>query len=207
MRILVIITFFLSSICYGQDNLSVTEVKEFKEGVKKQALSIKTLQSNFEQIKHLDFLTNDVISKGQLYFKDPSKVKWSYVSPFNYEVVFKESSLIVNDNGNTNVIDLSNNKLFKSLNELMVKSIKGDLFDDEMFTIIYAKKNGKYIAEFTPTTKKMKQYIYSFELTFDILTYNVLEVKMNESDVDYTHIIFSNQKLNETIADEVFTIK
>lgn len=183
--------------------------KEVSISVKKHIIekSKKTnsISSDFIQSKHLSFLAKDIISKGSLTFKSPNLIKWTYVKPFDYSVVFKENKLLINDGGTKSDIDLSANKTFKELNGLIVKSVKGDMFDEEKFNITYYQKDKNYLIVFDTVDESIKDFIGVFELTFDGESYSVLEIKMKESSEDYTTIKFVNQKVNKEISDAIFT--
>jgi len=62
--------------------MNSAEADALKSVVKQQAKTTKTITSAFTQYKHMDFLSNDIITKGNLHFKAPNLVKWSYTDPF-----------------------------------------------------------------------------------------------------------------------------
>jgi len=164
-----------------------------------------TIVSEFEQIKHLDFLSNDINSRGSLVYKTPDLIKWEYVKPFNYSIIFKNDKLFINDEGVKSNIDLSSNKTFKSLNNLIIKSVRGDMFDDKLFDMQYFKTQKKYVIKFIPKENSLKSMISVFILSFDKKSLDVLEIKMKENEEDYTLLKFINQKINTAVSDEVFS--
>ncbi|HLV37847.1 outer membrane lipoprotein carrier protein LolA [Xanthomarina sp.] len=184
--------------------MSVTEAESLKTLVKQQALTTKTISSNFTQYKHLDFLSNDIVSKGKLAFKTPDLVKWEYTDPYNYVIIFKNETLFINDEGKKNQVNMGSNKLFKELNGLIINSIKGDMFDDEAFDITYFKKDKNSQVHFIPKDKKSSKFISEFQITFNEKG-DVLEVKMIELSGDFTKIVFNNKELNKPLADAIFT--
>ncbi len=185
--------------------LSADEAAVLKSKVLKTASNIQTITSNFVQKKHLDFLSNDIETFGKMVFKAPDLIKWEYTDPYRYSIVFKEDKLHINDEGTREEINLKGNKRFQSLNDLIAKSMKGDLFDEQEFRIAYFKKGGHFLVKFYPNRKELNTYIKAFELTFDAKEANVLAVKMIEPTEDYTQIVFENRQLNTSIADEVFS--
>lgn len=197
----------LSTAVFGQQKMTSAQISKLKTEVKKLATSTQTITANFKQTKHIDFLSNDVVSKGKMYYKADKKMKWKYTSPFSYEVIFNKDVLHINDNGNKDKIDLSGNKIFKSLNGLLAKSLSGDLFDDAKFKYAYTMVGGNYRVKFTPLDKKMKSFVQSFEITFDAKTFRVISTKMNENDTDYTLIEFSAQQFNSSLNDDIFRAK
>lgn len=204
MRNFVFILFFISLAVQAQTKMSVTEAESLKTLVKQQALTTKTISSNFTQYKHLDFLSNDIVSKGKLAFKTPDLVKWEYTEPYNYAVIFKNETLYINDEGKKNQVDIGSNKLFKELNGLIINSIKGDMFDDEAFDITYYKKDKNKEVHFIPKNKKSSKFISDFQIIFNDKG-DVIEVKMIEPSGDFTKIVFTNRELNKPLPDATFT--
>lgn len=181
------------------------EIDSFKAKVNKTSKATITIQSNFTQYKHMDFLANDITTKGKMAFKAPNMVKWEYTDPFEYSIIFKEDQLIINDSGTKSNMDLGNSTLFKKLNQLIVNSVKGNLFQDEDFSMNYFKSPDYYKVIFVPKDEKIKGYIASFILLFNKGQADVMEVKMVEPSNDYTRIVFSDRLINKPLDNEVFT--
>ncbi|PHS04309.1 MAG: cell envelope biogenesis protein LolA [Kordia sp.] len=203
MRNILYLLFLLTATVHSQEKMTTAEATLLKEKVKTQAAETKTITSDFVQYKHLDFLTNDIVTKGYLAFKIPDLVKWSYVDPFVYSVIFKDENLYINDEGQKSDVNLSSSKLFKQLNKLIVNSVKGDMFDDNEFEISYFINKKYSEVHFSPTNKKIAKYIKAFHIQFNS-NGDVVEIKMIEPSDDYTRIVFSNRVLNKTMSDAVF---
>ncbi len=201
----IILLFTMHSANAQMTSLSKEEAKSLKEKVVKKSKSMTSLSSSFIQYKHLDFLSNDMESSGKLLFKSPDLIKWAYNTPFKYGVIFKGDKLYINDDGKKSDIDLSADKTFKSFNGLIVKSIKGDMFDDSEFGIKYFKKGKNYVVLFSPKKEAIKSLISQFEITFDGKSLDVLQIKMIESSEDYTLLKFTDQVINKAISDAEFS--
>ena len=203
MRKLVYILFFAVLAINAQTKMSNSEAIHLKSMVKKLSYETKTITADFVQYKHLDFLSNDIESNGKLAFKSPDMVKWEYVKPFAYSVLFKNETLYINDNGNKSDMDMGSNKIFKQLNQLITASIKGDMFDASEFEVFYFKTDGNNEVHFNPKDEQFAEFIKSFHITFNTKG-EVQEVKMIEPSDDYTQIIFSNRTTNQPLSDAVF---
>lgn len=193
----------LSSLT-AQESLSPNEIRELRNRVQEQADTTRSIQSSFTQIRHLDFLSNDIISKGTLYFKAPNQVKWAYTEPYNYSVLFKNTTLYINDEGNKSEVDLGGSKLFQELNKLIVSSIQGNMFDENRYDISYFKEASDYQVHFKPKDSKLAQQIAVFQLLFK-RNGSVSGLRLVESSGDYTDIVFAKRKINEPIPDSVFS--
>lgn len=196
--------FFVVFAFQGQTKMTVSEASALKETVKQQAAVTQTITSDFTQYKHLDFLTNDIITSGKLNFKTPDWIKWEYIKPFEYVVLFKNETIFINDQGNKSKVDIGSSKLFKQLNHLIINSVKGDMFDDAEFDISYFKEKNNSLVYFKPKDLKFANYISEFQILFN-LKGEVMTVKMMEPSGDFTKIIFENRTINKNINDSVFS--
>lgn len=204
MRNIVYLLLFVSAVFQAQNTLQPGEADALKTKVKAKAKTTTTISSSFTQYKHLDFLTNDIITHGQLTFKSPNKIKWEYVDPFKYYVIFKDETLHINDNGKESNVNIGSSKLFKQLNQLIIKSITGDMFDDQSFDISYFKKDHFIEVHFKIKDQEFSEYLKAFHILFNTEG-DVEEVKMIEQSDDYTRIVFKDRVLNKTVSDAIFT--
>lgn len=203
------ILLFVFALSFGfsgisQSKLSPSEQEQFKAKVQKTAQNTNTIVSDFVQTKHIFVLDNVITSEGKLVFKAPNLVRWEYVKPYLNVAIFKDNQLLINNEGKRQNIDLGSNKMFRSLNSLIVNSIKGDMFDESQFDLDYFKYGDGHLVKFIPKDKRMKKFIASFELKFSNATAEVEEVKLIEPNDDYTVITFHNRKLNTEISDAEF---
>ncbi|HEA19571.1 MAG TPA: outer membrane lipoprotein carrier protein LolA [Pricia antarctica] len=202
--LLIFIVFVFSAKLTGQTKLTTEEANSLRTTVKQQAEATTTITSDFTQYKHLDFLSSDIESKGNLAYKAPDLVRWAYVEPFSYAIIFKNNTLYINDNGNKSNMDVQGNKIFTQLNQLITASIRGDLFEDDQFDIAYFKKDGNYLVYFIPKDAQFVEFIKAFHMTFSPAG-EVMEVKMIEPSDDYTLIVFSGRKVNQALSDAHFS--
>lgn len=202
---LIFFLFFVSVISIdAQVPLNIDEQNTFKNKVISTANKTKSILSDFTQEKHLSIMENTLVSKGILTFQSPNLVKWEYTEPYQNIATFKADKLYVTNEGKRDTLNLSSNKLFKSLNRLIVNSIKGDMFDEKQFDIFYFKTNEKFLVKFIPKEKKLKRFIARFELTFSKTSAEVEQIKLVESNDDFTLITFQNKQLNVAIQKSNF---
>ncbi len=205
-KFIFILILLITSFSQAQDvEMSASEISMLKNQIRDLSKSTTTIKADFVQFKHLDFLTSDVETSGNMAFKAPNWVKWEYTNPYEYSVIFKNDLLLINDGGTKSDIKMGSSRLFKKLNELIINSVTGDMFDDKEFEVSYFKANNYNKIIFKTKNKKLAKLIAIFELHFSKEDGAVLEVKMVEPSEDYTRIVFSNRVVNSEINDEVFT--
>ena len=187
-----------------EQKMSAQEIVKFKETVGNQSKTIKTIKTDFVQLKHMDFLTKDIESYGKLNFKAPNVLSWQYTKPYQYSIIFKNNKVYINDQGKKSTVD-AKSKIFEKINKLIIGSVSGNMFDDKEFTISYFKTKQHYIAKLIPKTAAIKKMIKQIDLYFPLKENTVFEVKLLESSGDYTKITFKNKIINAKLDDSVFT--
>lgn len=200
-----LLVFFVGFGALAQESMSAGEISAFKQSVNAASAKIKTMTTDFTQYKHMDFLAKDVETSGKMAFKEPNSLAWQYKKPYNYSIVFKNGKILINDEGKKSQMDAKSNKTFSKINKLIVGSVSGDMFDDKEFTISYFKSKEFNIARFVPKDSGLKKYIKQVELSFDKKHATVEQVRLMESEKDYTKIVFKNKILNAKVDDSAFT--
>ena len=205
IKILILVLAICSfTITPQEQKMSTQEIVKFKETVEAQSKTIKTIKTDFVQLKHMDFLTKDIESSGKLNFKAPNLLSWQYTKPYQYSIIFKNNKVYINDQGKKSTVD-AKSKIFEKINKLIVGSVSGNMFDDKEFTISYFKTKQHSIAKLIPKTAAIKKMIKQIDLYFPLKENTVSEVKLIESSGDYTKITFKNKIINAKIDDAVFT--
>lgn len=203
MRNLVYFLLLVFGTLKAQTPMTASQANALKDKVKSLALATNSIVSDFTQYKHMDFLSEDIVTKGNMAFKSPDLLKWAYLEPFQYQVIFKNETLYIDDEGKKSDVDLGSNKMFKELNTLIVRSVKGDMFDDTAFDIAYFTIDKSSEVHFAPKDTRFSKFIKNFQITFNGEG-DVVEVKMVEPSGDYTKIVFNNKVLNPPLDDEIF---
>lgn len=195
-----------TSFGFSQTQMSATEVASFKKEVKNQADKTTSITADFEETKHVSVLKNASTSLGIFRFKG-EKLLWQYNTPKKNAMLFNKDNLkIKNEKGKVTSIDLNKNKRFKQLQQLMVGSYTGNLFDENSFNITYFKNGTTRFAVLKPKSKDMSKHIKEVTLTFLNNEETVSEIKIVESSNDYSVIKLKNKKLNATINESVFQL-
>lgn len=203
-KIFILLAFFHLTIFAQESKMSNAEIENFKKDIIADSKKIQTLTADFTQYKVMSFLDKPIVSKGKLYLQNLKAMRWNYTQPIDYNVIFNNGKIYINDEGKKSSVDLQGNKKFEKLNQLIVGSVSGNLFDTNDFVITYVKTDKSRIAKLQPKIKDVKKYIKEIQLTFYSGQSTVTEVKLIEPSDDYTKILFTNKSLNKTINASVF---
>lgn len=204
--------FFFTALLISTNNFAqsfkpMKDSKDFQKKLHSIAAKTTSLQSDFVQIKHLDVLSEDIESNGKLIYKASNKLRWEYTSPLEYLIILKDGKVSIKDEGKVSSYDLSGNKTFQKINEMMIGSIQGDLLVNEAdYTYEFKENSSNYLVVMYPKQKKVQEFMKSINIYFSKKDYSVEQVKMLEQSGDYTLMKFKNKKTNASISDKTFNI-
>lgn len=182
------------------------DVEGFREKLEKATKSTSSIKADFRQEKYMDILSNTIESQGEIIFKKPNLLKWSYRQPFQYTIALNGKEIKIKDEEKTNTFDIASSKVFKQVNDLIVSSVNGQVLQEDKFRIRYFQDEKHYIAFMEPMAEQMKNFISEIELFFDKSDLTVNKIILHEPNADYTIIQFFNKQINSNVPDEAFNI-
>lgn len=206
-----IITIFLSLLtCMTSAqiyrNASIAEEKQINEKVSANAISMKTMTCNFEQIKELSFLNDKSISKGLLFYKKPNKIRWEYKHPYSYIFIMNGEKVILQSENNKNEINLNSSKQFQQISKIILGGVSGNgLTNSSDFHIFFYTSNEDYKLQLQPLKKEIKSLFSQINLFVNKGDGSINKVEMIEKTGDKTIIRFLSMKRNTALNDEVFS--
>ncbi|MCX2745371.1 outer membrane lipoprotein carrier protein LolA [Mangrovivirga sp. M17] len=211
MRTIIFILFTSCILATGfaqQDYTEMNNVKLFKSELEKQTASIKSIEADFLQNKHMKILTRPLQSKGVIRYKAPNKVRWTYREPYKYDIILNGNEIIINDDGNVNAFSVNSSKMFSEMNDLIVNSVQGNVLDESRFKLSYFENSENYKVNLIPIDKeKIGAFFSEIVIYFNKTDYSVKKVEMYEPGGDHTEIVFQNKEFNSSISSDVFSAK
>jgi outer membrane lipoprotein-sorting protein len=210
VRAVQLLFLFLTSFSFAQVPTGYKPLKDtlaFKQKMEAQSKLINSIESDFTQEKYLSVMSEKITSKGHFCFKKVNMLRWEYLSPYQYLIAINKDKMFIKDNGKVSKYDINSNKMFKSINEMMVNTVQGNLLNSKDYKAKYYENDKFYLLELMPVQKGAKEFLKVIQLYINKTDYAVDKVKMIEPSDDYTSIDFFNRKTNQAIADEKFTIK
>lgn len=203
--LLAVLAFIGISKAYSQDTYRVLkDIDGFRSKMAEASTNTNTIISDFEQLKHLSFLEEDVESRGIFFFQKENKLRWEYTEPFFYLIIFNKDTVMIRDENKTNVYDATSGNMFRQINEIMLSMVSGTILDSDNFDFEYYEKASSYKLELTPLDENMKEFLSKIRLFINTKDYSVDELYMIEKSGDYTWIRFINKRLNEEIPQHTF---
>ncbi|MDL2252001.1 outer membrane lipoprotein carrier protein LolA [Odoribacter sp. OttesenSCG-928-J03] len=182
--------------------------REMMEKIAQASASMKTIQCDFEQTKHLSFLDEKMVSKGSMYYKQDSLLRWEYKSPYSYILILNGTHVVLESSNKKEVMDIKSNRLFQEIAKIMMNSVTGkSLSENNDFKATLYIQGDKWLAKLIPQKREIKQMFSNITLYFDSQKSTIYHVELLEKTGDITHIELKNIRLNTTIDEKVFDFK
>jgi outer membrane lipoprotein carrier protein len=184
------------------------EQKELIKNITAASEQLKTLRADFVQRQTISILADELLSEGKLLFKQPDKLCWEYVKPYQYRFVINGNKVMTVSETNQNIIDANGNKMFNEISKIIISGINGSgIFDDNRFTSKFNVGTSDYQVELTPRQRDLRQMFNSITITFNRKDYSVNTVEIKQVSGDITHITMKNKQINSELSDEIFAIR
>ena len=197
----------MSCYMYGQTKLTSEQQKQIIEKMDKSASAMTSMQCDFSQSKSMKLLSKEMKSEGVMYFKKPDKLRWQYMSPYDYTFILNGDKVGIKSQKSTKNIDVQGNKMFRQITNIILRSITGGgLKSSADFTVELYKTDKDYFAKLYPKKKELKQIYRLIEIHFNAPLTMVNMVKMEEKTGDVTIVKLTNIKPNATINEKMFDL-
>jgi outer membrane lipoprotein-sorting protein len=208
IRLLFILLAMMSSWpLLGQTKLTAEQQKQIIEKIDQTASAMKGMQCDFVQTKRMKLLSKEMQSKGIMYFKRPNKLRWQYITPYDYTFILNDDKVQIKSSKSTKNIDVQGNKMFRQITNIILNSVTGgSLKSSSDFNVEVYKKDNTYFAKLFPKKKELKQLYQVIEIYFDSALTMVNSVRMVEKTGDETRVNLINTKLNIAVDDKMFAV-
>jgi len=195
--------FILVILLYSVGIQAQTPAERLSSLMKKVAKETLTLQSHFEQEKFSPLLENTTKSKGQLYFKQPKSICWKYQGQKPSSIVFNEEKAFLERNGKRKEYDLEKNPIFRKMNELIAKSVQGQVMEQKEFNLEVKEEKGNYLVYMKPKANAVRLFVKEIHLRVN--SKGLVEaLNIFSKNGDWTKILFSQQVLNGKLDETLF---
>ena len=187
---------------------ATAEQKQYMlEKISAASAAMKSLICDFEQTKELSILSEKLVSKGKMYYRNDKRLRWEYLNPYTYTFMLNDKKILLKSESSKNVIDINSSRLFQEIVKIMMSGISGSgLSDVKSFQINYFYSENLWTVDLIPVQKDLKKMFSAVKLTFNLKDYSVDKVEMNETGGDTTVILLSNKQFNYAIENEIFML-
>lgn len=168
--------------------------------------NIRTLQCAFRQEKTSTLLNEVGESTGMMYFsKEKSLLRWEYVTPQSSVMIVDDGKILTDGDGGKSK---KASRMFQGLGKMISGVVSGEEFSNERnFKAEVYGTSGELWINMIPANRRVSRMMKKLEITIDRKNMVATKMVMTEKNGDVTTIRFSNHKMNEAIADEMFKLK
>ncbi|MDD6437023.1 MAG: outer membrane lipoprotein carrier protein LolA [Prevotella sp.] len=188
--------------------VSAQTVNQVRQRINTVAAQMKTMECDFVQTKTVRMLNSKLISRGKMYYQQTGKLRWQYLSPYQYTFVLNGNQVKLKSQGRNDVINVEQNKMFKEITRIMMNSVLGKCVDSSRdFKVALSGSGNNWKALMTPQSKTMKQMFQSISVVFNYQRGTVSAVQLVEKNGDKTVIVLKNVKSNQPLHADLFSIR
>ena len=168
---------------------------------------LSSMQCDFVQTKTVKMLNEKLVSKGRMWYQQPNRLRWEYLTPYTYTFVFNGAKVSLKKNNRNDVIDVNRNRMFKEIASIMMNSVVGKcLTDKKSFRTTVRDTSAEWVATLVPLSKELKQMFTGIVLHFNKEKNVVVKVEMLEKNGDTTVVVLNNIIKNHKIDAKTFTV-
>ncbi|MFN8323940.1 MAG: outer membrane lipoprotein carrier protein LolA [Chitinophagales bacterium] len=197
----------ISLVGRAQTFTPVKDETVLRKKITEASQRINTIQCDFTQEKNLSMLSEKAVSKGRFYFKKESTVRLEYLTPAKNLIVMNNGKLFMKDDKKTTQMDMHRNRAFQQLNNIIVGSINGNLFNGKDFSARFYEADKQVKIELRPLSKTLKGFLSTIVIVLEKKDFTANRIEMNETSGDYTILSFNTKEINGPVDDALFLIK
>jgi len=197
----------LSLASRAQTFVPTKDEAALRKKITEASQKLVTIQCDFTQEKNLSMLSEKAISKGRFYFKKESNVRLEYLAPSKNLIVMNSGKLLMKDDKKTTQMDMHRNRAFQQLNNIIVGSINGNLFNGKDFSARFYEADKQVKIELRPLSKTLKGFLSTIVIVLEKKDFTANRIEMNETSGDNTILSFNTKEINGPVNDTLFLIK
>jgi len=164
-----------------------------------------SMTSDFDQVKHMSILGEDIKSNGKLYYSKPEKMALWYADPAGDLMLINEDRCIMVASGKKREVSAKANAKMRGMKNILTSSLQGGMLqmgasqitcsETPKFYVVTADIDGKVNKS---SIKKVIVHYSKSDLTLSIL-------RTEEADGSYTVYELKNKVMNQPIDEKFFT--
>ena len=138
--------------------MSPAKAKSMISTIVQRSKAIVVMTADFVQKSNFSFMDEPVVSYGSMTFNAPSKLEWLYNKPYKYAITIDDSKVTTKSGKHVSTLDLSANRIFKSISKMAFSSINGESFANSRDFNVTMYTRGKYwVGILVPRSETMKK--------------------------------------------------
>ncbi len=166
--------------------------------------NLQSIQADFEQVRRMSLLADEVKSKGKLAYASPGRIRLEYLQPFYHLVVIDGSQIWIRDEKKTNRIPLRQQPALRKMNQMIMDCLQGSVFSNPDFEVKAYENTVSYALELIPREKGGGPGWDKILMILDKESGNLEQLKLMEEGGDFTRMDLKNIRRNAPVDDALF---
>ena len=172
--------------------------------------SMKTLKATVVRTKHNVAIADDVVTKGNFYFKQPSKACLTFDNGKDMLVMNGSTFSMVSDGKKSSAQGQGNSQYeaFQTVFKGLLSGEETDVNINDLADVDITKEGNICTLTVTPIVEdakeRRKMMFSSFVLVIDLKSSELKSLRMNERGENYTQYDFSQYVFDGEVSDSVF---
>jgi len=177
--------------------------------IQSAAQAMNSMSCNFVQEKTSPLLAEPSVSKGKMYYRNDSRLRWEYTSPFATAVVLNGKKMaFVGADGKTASLSGGMSFLFRNIAQVMMNGIGGQgLRDDKHFSINVLSNKQKIKVQMIPQQAQAQRAFKEIAIVFGASDCTAEQVILLDAQGGNTTITLSEKIFNQPIAEKLFAVE
>jgi outer membrane lipoprotein-sorting protein len=204
VSILVMMVLFITMNSSAQTFRPVTDPGKVLAALKKSSESATTVQADFEEEKVMAVLKAPQRSSGVFYYRKNDQLRWEQQKPTQYIILINGYKLRVQEKGKEKNVGQAG-RMASQIRDLMLGLVNGDFQNSKDFSQTISENSSAYQISLVPVNKRLKGMYIQIDLVFAKSTMRLKDLTFLHKDGDRSMMRFSNEKVNQPIAERLFS--
>ena len=180
--------------------------QDFKAQYLKKAASTQSIQCTYIQEKIISQVKDPIVSQGRFSYLSPGKIRLDQKKPAPSLIILTADSIYTEENGKVSRIGMDQHPYFKYLNQLIVGTVNGEVFDEKYFETKIIETPKQIQIDLLPKSRMMKRKFSNIRLFFDLTNLNLLSMEMIEKSGDRMKMTFQEPEINQPVDKTIFKL-
>jgi outer membrane lipoprotein-sorting protein len=189
-----------------ENPLSDNEAGQILEQITQKLGTVKNIDAEFTQDRHLSILIDPLASEGRCIFATPDQLRWEVFKPYRSILIYNQNNIGKFDfqDGKLRKLNLGTEDLMREILKQIISWMQGNFEDAKKVYDLKLFNSGNVRLVLVPKSAELQKNIRSIELQFTENLTVIRSVKIVETETDFIDIQFHNVKQNIEINPGIF---
>lgn len=200
----ILVVLLTPCLMLAQETSPAASPEKVKQAFMNMNQSMQSFSSDFKQSKELSFMNKPLISTGKFYYQKEDKLRWEYLEPIQYLMLINGEQIRIKEDGKVKNYSSSVNEIFKTVKEIILGCISGDILNNPDYSASYFENNELFEVSLQPKKKELQSFMKEVHIYIKRDKNTLSHLVLVDGSGDKTTIEFISPSINQTIPAAVF---